>query len=182
MERRGLSAVIATVLILLLTVVAISILAVFVIPFVRNNLDGSTACFDTFGDLGFDESAYNCFNETVSPDGRTGFSVKIDNEKIIGFKVGLGASGSSNVFSVLNGTEGDNNQIRMLGAQFGQNIEIPMSGGVRTYIAKGIFDDIEIFPILDDGTTCDKADSIKIRQCLTGTVDSQQIIDGITEF
>ena len=49
--KRGLSEVIATILIILITIVSIGILAAVVIPYVRNNLDEGTSCIDITGGL-----------------------------------------------------------------------------------------------------------------------------------
>ena len=50
-DKRGVSPVIATVLLLVLTLVAVSILSVFVIPFVKNSLSGGEDCVKTLGDI-----------------------------------------------------------------------------------------------------------------------------------
>tara|TARA_Y100000310_G_C20591526_1_gene768308 strand:- start:22 stop:519 length:498 start_codon:yes stop_codon:yes gene_type:complete len=51
MNKKGVSTVIATVLLLLLTIASIAILIAFVIPFVKDNLAESGNCSDVFGGL-----------------------------------------------------------------------------------------------------------------------------------
>src|SRR3989344_4873581 len=61
-KKKGLSAVIATVGLLLMTIVAVTILIAFIVPFVRNNLDESTACLD-YGEYFFfnEKFNFNCY-------------------------------------------------------------------------------------------------------------------------
>jgi hypothetical protein len=51
MNKKGVSAVIATVLLLLLTIASVAVLIAFVIPFVKDNLAESGNCSDVFGGL-----------------------------------------------------------------------------------------------------------------------------------
>jgi flagellin-like protein len=162
MNKEGLSPVIGVVLLLMITVVAAGIILAFVVPFVQNNLAGSGECFEILGDLSFDETPYNCFN-SPSIEGRTGFSVRIDSENIVGFRVALQAEGSSDAFDV---TDGDQYpELRMLDGDFDGPLQVPQRGGVRTYVALGVFDKIEIFPILESDRKCDLADEIDINVC-----------------
>src|SRR3989344_8034348 len=102
--KRGVSPVIATVLLLVLTIVAVSILAVFIIPFVKNSLGTSKGCFDVLGDIKFDaESRYNCNYQNAS-GARSGFSVRIDSDEIVGFSLTLFQQGSANSYRIENGT------------------------------------------------------------------------------
>ena len=162
MEKRGLSPIIAVVLLLMITVVAAGIILAFVVPFVKENLSSSGECFEVLGDLKFDETPFNCFNSTED-GGRTGFSVRIDNEKIVGFRISLQSEGSSDAFDIESGTQASN--IRMLLDNFNSPLEVPTRGGVRTYVTQGIFEKLEIFPILESKRKCDMADEIKIDKC-----------------
>ena len=178
LKKRGLSPVIAVVLLLLITVIAAGIIVAFVVPFVNDNLRSSGECFDVLGDLSFDETPFNCFNNT-DDGGRTGFSVRVNNDAIIGFRVSLQATGSSNAVDVENGTNGSllNPEIRMLTNDFSILLSVPGRGGVRTYVAMGIFDKAEIFPILESGGKCELADDINFKRC-----EGPDIIGNITEF
>ena len=105
MFKRGISPIIATVLLIVLTLVAISILAVFVVPFVRESLQGSKSCVAVIGKIHFDDgSGYNC-KDTLAGESRTGFSVTILSEDIVGFKATLFSSGSSDTYSITNGSD-----------------------------------------------------------------------------
>ena len=62
MFKRGVSPVIATVLLLVITVVIASIIFAFVIPFVNKSLGNSKACLNVLDGIEFPESRFNCWN------------------------------------------------------------------------------------------------------------------------
>ncbi len=167
MNKRGISPIIATVLILIITFVAISILAVFVIPFVSENLEGSEECINTLGDVKFDETPYNCYVDGGDKN-RTGFSVRVNGEEVAGIKVSLFKDGTSEVMEIMNGTDGNSLgiKIRMLSSGFDTKLNVPSKGGVRTYVADGLFDELEVNAILKSGKLCDVSDSIRVNTCL----------------
>ena len=165
------SPVIATVLLLILTIVAVSILAVFIIPFVKDSLGGSKGCFDVLGDIRFDsESRYACSYGNATGN-MTGFSVRVDSEEIIGFSLTLFKQGSANSYRIENGTTAPNvvGSIRMLDENFNEPITVPTSGGLRTYVAKGIFERAEINPILRSGKQCNAQEAITFETCTDRT-------------
>ena len=59
MKKRGLSQIITTVFLILISLAAISILAGIVIPWVRNSL--SNECFKMIDKVEIDEGAYACY-------------------------------------------------------------------------------------------------------------------------
>ena len=62
MNNKGVSAVIATVLIILITVAATAILWRFVMPLITGNIDEGTKCFDTMDQLKVIDDIYTCKN------------------------------------------------------------------------------------------------------------------------
>jgi flagellin-like protein len=174
--KRGLSPVIAVVLLLLITIIAAGIIVAFVIPFIQDSLEGGEACFNVLGDLSFAETPYNCFNTSFvvdDPDGRVGFSVRVSNDDIVGFVAGVQRQGSSTAFEIVE--DFTDEDIRMLiGPGFDGALEIPGNGEVRTYVVKGAFDKVELFPILESGAKCDIADEILITQC--DAIDVQNLV------
>ena len=160
-KKKGLSPVIAVVLLLVITMIAAGIIIGVVVPFVQDNLEDSKACFEVLNDLSFASTLFNCVNDTSN---RTGFSVRIDSEEITGFRVSLQAQGSSDSFDVEAGFSLD--KIKMLKEDsFNTSLQVPERGGVRTYVANGTFDRVEIFPILSSGAKCDLADDITLSIC-----------------
>lgn len=174
--KRGISPVIATVLILVLTFVAISIIAAFVIPFVQNSIEDTSSCFDVVGDLKIDNTPYNCYVEGYgdSQIDRTGFSVRIDSEEVVAFDVSLYTGGKSDAVEITEGYNGLNLDpvIRMLvgdGIDEDSTLSIPAKGGIRTYVADGAFDRVEIFPVLSSGKKCKASDEIQLNPCPSGS-------------
>lgn len=165
-NKRAVSPVIATVLLILITVVAASVIAVFVIPFVSNNLDNSKACFAVLGKMTLAESSYLCSaSDSVNGD-RTGFSVQFDSSEIDGFVVLAITKGASERIEVMNGTT--DTRLKMLrdDETFGvSELIIPSEGGVRTYVYKGAADRIEVYPMLSGGKICDKGDEKEVNIC-----------------
>src|SRR3989344_204731 len=152
MKKRGVSPVIATVLIILITVVVASLVAVFVIPFVKENLKEGEECFDVLGELSFAATSYNCnyINSSAIPQiHRAAFSVRIDGGEIQGFSVVLGKEGSSNSYKIIGGSTFPN--IGMLDSNFSLALEVPEEGGVRTYVAADSYTSAELYPVLSNG-------------------------------
>ena len=181
MNKRGVSAVIAAVMLIMITVVAAGLIFSFVIPFVNEQTEGASECFDVFGGLEFGSTAFNCYVESADTgcgadtngDGQgdspcydsTGFSVRVTKDGIAGVRVSLVSEGSSDIFDI---KDAENlTDLRMLeGATFGSALEFPQSGGMRTYVAKGIYENAQVGAILDNGNFCDFSDSVIFNECL----------------
>lgn len=176
--KRGVSPIIATVLLVILTLVAVGILAAFVIPFVNDSFKNSKECFDVLDKVKFDgDSLYNCYayNDTGRTVGRTGFSVRMDTDQALAFKVTFTASGRGDTKTVENGTALDT--IRMLDKDFNTALEVPFKGGVRTYVANGAYERIELAPVLKSGDVCDTRASITVAECA-----DPAIVTGLTKY
>lgn len=170
LKKRGLSAVVATVLLILLSVSAIVIVAGFIIPFVKKSLEG-TNCFEYRDYFKFDESfGFDCYSEnggvynymlTVKP--------RADNtgaESIIGFGLKFMAEGGGTTANFIGGAA-PSGSIKMFN---GGNIIIPVSGGAYStltynYTAGSKYTRVEIYPILKENRICDVSDSTKLKEC-----------------
>ena len=171
-NRKGLSEVIATLLIILLSVALIALAAQFIIPFVKNNLNKSTECLNYKDSLKFKEnlgdSRYNCYTNSS-----IGFSVQTDASlenlsELAGFDLVLVAEGNSKKLSVRNGAA-KSSELRMLNQTL-TTIQVPLSGEVRTYvhekqIGEDQFNSMELYPVLSSGRACDISESIKLAKC-----------------
>jgi len=97
MEKRGVSAVVATVLIILLTVAAVTIIWAAVIPMIQNSIGGSTACMNA--DISIDTSSgYTCFD---SEDNVVGVQIKQGSKdvEIVGVDFQVNIDGDTTTFS-----------------------------------------------------------------------------------
>jgi len=161
--KRGMSPVIAVALLLMITAIAAGIIVAFVVPFVQNNLDRGGKCFEVSNKIIFEPTEFNCYVDLTGDTlDRTGFSVRIDHQNIIGFRVGLREVGSSKTI-VMDGAA--NADVRMLNSDFNLMLDIPSEGEVQTYVAKGKYGRIELAPILASGEKCEIAEDIKLKGC-----------------
>jgi flagellin-like protein len=64
-NKKGISAIVATVLIILITVAAVTIVWAAVIPMIRDNVEGSTLCLEATQGLSIGtRDGYTCYNST----------------------------------------------------------------------------------------------------------------------
>lgn len=169
--KRGLSVVIASILLVLLAIVAVSILSGFVVPFVSKSLK-SADCFEYRNYYKFDESfGYNCYTEEGITKSYI-FSIKVNpdevNQEIQGFSLRFLGDGIGNTFNL---KEGEIiTDMRMLDDIGGGSILIPKAGGeysVLTYVytSDTLYNKTEMYPMIDDKRICEKSDEIKLVRC-----------------
>ena len=125
-NKKAVSEVIATVLIILIVITAIAMITPILINFVKSKLNAGQSCFDTLGKLGFDESGYACSNDTGAY-----LTIKMGDSDIEEIKAVVYKSGSSTPMIIKNGTIAD---VEMFGGSL--IIELPPKGGSRTYLLK----------------------------------------------
>jgi len=63
-RKKGISAIVATVLIILITVAAVTIIWAAIIPMIQDQIGGSTECFDASAALSV-TTDYSCVNDTA---------------------------------------------------------------------------------------------------------------------
>ena len=148
-NKRGVSPVIATVLLIVTGAVLASIVAYAVIPTVRN-VDAS--CLEALKGISFEDVGFSCYIPESSIGPLSSFSVRITQPEIVGFQVGFEGQGSADTYEVRNDLKHDN--LCLLDNAFGGPLEVPEGGDVRTYITKGNFEKVFISPILASGKKC----------------------------
>lgn len=178
-NKKGVSPIVATVLLIMLTVVAIGIITKIVVPFTKDNLSKSKDCFSYREYYTFDSSlGYNCYNSsgmfvTIKASGDSSLSSKIAGTDFIVIN-----SGKSERFQIRKGERAScsTSGVRELDDLSCANLLNTATGGeVRTYALKktGVPEagEVKVFPyILKDesslGQTCaDPTDSIKLLPC-----------------
>jgi len=176
-KKRGLSVVVASMLLILLAVSGVVIIGGYLIPFTRDSLD-NTACFDFRDYFSFDDSlGFNCYSQSGGKNNYV-FSVRAraDNssaEKVIGLNVRfltLGGDGSS-IATVKKGSA----IVGGLTMHGGISPDIPKAGGAYSalsydYASGVLYETVEVYPIIQDpknldGKVCEKSDSIKLIKC-----------------
>lgn len=163
-DRKGVSPVVATVLLLVLTIVIGGIVFSVVIPFVNDSLGESKECLDTFEGVEFPESQFNCYGINAGAE-ETGFSVKVNKEGISKVKVALiDSNGNSDVVEIYDGVT--NPSIRPIGGALNDALEFPSVSGQRTYVANKFYKKAEISALSSSGDICAVADIIEFEPCI----------------
>lgn len=162
-NKKGVSSVVATIALILLTFSAVVIVGGFVVPFVRDNLESGSECFSYRDHFTFEEEfGYNCYNSTAGVKSQW-VSIRAgsadDESEVVGFKLNFIKSGDTDVIEISEGSPTDN----VLMLSDASALTVPKSGEVKTYIydKDEIFDFVEVFPRLENGKLCDRSDSIK---------------------
>ncbi len=173
-NKKGLSSIVATVLIIMITISALAILAGFLVPFVKNSLTKGTECTDYNEYYIFDESFnYNCYNISTG-DNIYLISVKKSSDRDlennsdelrIVFKL---KNGEQKTLPIKNGGNSSNllGSILLPGEN---NLRVPRAGGTLTYVYNGssseIYESIEVYPVLKSGRICEQKDFINLGRC-----------------
>lgn len=182
-EKKGVSAVVATVLIILLTLVVIGIVANYVIPFVKKSLEG-TECFKFRDYFKFDESFnLNCYKDAA---GSKEYIVSVrangeveDANKVIGFELkflgeGTGvpvsvrdssAIGSIPNFKAYNDVKDDDNTFAIPSLKSAKDAERSYSVLSYVYTVNNNFDKVEAYPVIEGGEICKRSDLINLKRC-----------------
>lgn len=101
-DKKGVSAIVATVLIIMITVAAVAIIWAAIIPMVKDSISGGTVCFDAESDVSLKANDLTCY-EKDGNDTILKISIeKSNNEKVqlTGFNVQLISDGSSDTIRV----------------------------------------------------------------------------------
>ncbi len=100
-NKKGISAIVATVLIILITVAAVTIIWAAIIPMISNQLDKGTVCLDAVSQVQLVDAGYTC-------KGTNNISLQIKHGakdfKLADIQVLVSAGGSTQSFSLVNAT------------------------------------------------------------------------------
>ncbi len=160
-NKRGVSSVVATVLIIMIVVAAIGILWTAVVPMVRNSIDKGSACFDALSDITLvTDKGYTCCytDDNGSCNGTISVQVaKAANEKIslAGIQVIVSKGGTTSSI-ILNSTD-----------------ELPGNNEEKVYVKTdetnfANADAVNIAPIVTIGQTeesCDPIGEVQLSPC-----------------
>ncbi len=156
-NKKGVSAIIATVILIALAVAAIAIIWVFVKGMVEGELDEAGACFEVYDKVTLNDQ-FTCYGEEEIL-----FSISIGDIEVDEILVGISAEGTSKSFRITEGAEIDNlkmwpgeeTELSLPGKNEGLTYVVDMSGAGLT----GSPSIIQISPVIK-GTQCDVSDSI----------------------
>lgn len=180
LSKKGLSTVVATSMILLLTVIAVATLGAFAIPFVKEKLQKSSECVDYGEYFQFEDSLdFNCYTKNGGNiDYKLSIRAKNDrilDSKIGGFNLEFYRLSSSKTVEVSEGKKTADfapDAFSRIGDSSGI-VKIPRAGELYTfnYRTQDIdeYSFVDIYPVLTNGRICDKKSSRlnNIKQCLS---------------
>jgi flagellin-like protein len=165
-NKKGISAIIATVILIALAVAAIAVIWVFVKGMVEDELGEAGACFEVYEKVTLNDK-YTCydFEEDV-----TLFSINIGDVEVDEILVGISAGGASKSFRIKDDAEieylemwSSDDAIRLPEKNEGLTYSVDMSGAGLT----GTPTVIQISPVIK-GAQCEVSDSIvQIDSCAT---------------
>jgi hypothetical protein len=170
MKKRGLSQVIESVLLVLVTIVAVFIIAGFLMPWIREQLD-KTSCVKYNDALYFDEDmGYNCRNGT-----NYYFSVGVKNlaekeaEELESIVLSFEGEGKQVAVTIADGAS--KSDIRMLNASE-QKLVMPRNPPeVYTYVYEGKenYTRASLYPKIKSGLCAKNDELLRILSCRAGT-------------
>lgn len=181
-KKKGLSPVVATVALVMITVAAAFFISGFVVPFVKNQLSSGTECvgyeeYFTF----YEEFEFNCY-KSVGGRVLTGLSIQAKSasdekvENIKGIRIQFLREGESIGVDIVAGAPANSGNLRMLNKSVGV-LSVPERGGVKTYVynSSASFDSVELYPILKNGRICGLTDKMKIDGICDFSVDLEVV-------
>ncbi|MCK5449261.1 hypothetical protein KAI32_00170 [Candidatus Pacearchaeota archaeon] len=149
-NKKGISAVVATVLIILITVAAITIVWAAIIPMINNQLDQGTLCLDAVSQLSLMDAGYTCVDgNELSLQIKKGAT----NFELADIQVLISSGGNVESFSLLNDTTTLVPASITLAHLPDANEEKVYRINVADIIAGGTIDSVKIAPVVKVGNT-----------------------------
>ncbi len=161
MKKKGISPVVATILLVLITVIAVVTVANFIIPLVKENLEQGKSCFELREYISvIDSNEFSCYSDT---EVKLMLKRKIDNITIKGIAVSIVSEGSSKRFDLISGRVDEVKMLNKNGEKV-ENIVLPLPGESKTYIFNKSGEKAEIAVIKQNEELCE-SESYNLPQC-----------------
>ncbi len=165
-NKRGISDLVTTVLLVLITIVAVGILYASVMPLIKTNIEKTKQCNDVAMEV-VTEGGYTCYldNGEVEVQVSRGPS----DVELYGIQIQLSGGGISKTFNIYNGTTSNN--IKLLDGNYDEELELPGKNEALTYVIKSGLSDFEkvaVAPILKIGKKeemCSILSSVSLSEC-----------------
>jgi len=148
MNKRGISQIVAVVLIIVITITAFSIIASFTLSFVKNNLEKAKTCEFNKEYLKINDLLdFNCYDDS---EGVYKISIESASEDLEGFNI-VFIKGSET--KAISAKSGDLSELTMLDDT---PIEIPKKGETLTYKYSSTedYDSIKVYPTISNNVNC----------------------------
>jgi len=166
-NKKAISTIVATILLILLTIISIFIVWEFVRPFVREGLEREGSCFEALGKVKIVENLeYTCKKNEAS---ETYVMVERKDVEINGLAFALILEGNIESIKII----GDENHatyettteiITDIKNTDGE-LELPAKNSARTYIITGLgANKVAVYPIINENI-CPEGDEVELEEC-----------------
>jgi len=155
-NKKGLSVVIATVILVALTLAAIGIIWTAVNTLVEDSTEGAESCFNLFEKVSI-EDRYTCYNVT---SGETVFSISVGDVDLEGVLVGVATNTTGVSLALVKGGSLIPG-LRMFNGS--STVFSPAKNSGESYVLSGLNGTprlVEIIPVVG-GTECDIIDTVE---------------------
>jgi len=155
-NKKGISAVVATVLIILITVAAVTIIWAAIIPMINNQLGSSTICLDAVSQVTIEDAGYTCY-DAVTDSLNLQIKHGAKDFDLAGVQVLISVAGNTASNDVTTGLPGPN-----------EEKVIVITDAMTTADLTTMPEKVEIAPIVTVGNTqqtCDISSSIVVVEC-----------------
>jgi len=158
MNKKAISGVIATVIMIALVLAAVAIVWGVVTNLVEEQLESSGNCFDIFGKVSINPS-YTCYNTS---DKKFLFSVSVGDINVDKIIVSVSGQGTTKSYTLTNDNQTISGLTRYPGGE--TNIIAPGNNSGLTYISSEFPsrpDSIRVSPVVGN-TQCEVSDSLQV--------------------
>ena len=164
MNKKGISAIVATVMIILITVAAVSIVWTAIVPMIGDQLEAGTACFDAVSGIQISNTGYTCVDRSTG-DVSVQMKRGAKEFELANVQVLISAKGSTQTFNII----GDST-ISGVATVIG---DLPSTNEERVYdivtaMVAADIEEVQIAPIITTGNsekTCDVSSTITLKDC-----------------
>jgi flagellin-like protein len=161
-NKKGISSIIATLLLIVLTIILVAVVWTVVNNFISPKISQSTSCYNAYNDVTLNNQ-YSCFN---SSSNQVQFSLNIGSTSVSGVLVSISSAGQSKSFTITTTPQAISNLANYDGSQ---QISLPGLNSGATYIyswsGSDVPNSVEVAPLIK-GQQCSSSDSIqKLDDC-----------------
>lgn len=159
MKKRGMSGIVASILLIAIVMSLTSIVWVVVNNLVTENLNEAQTCFGVFEAVEINR-AYTCYNSTSN---ETRIAISVKDKELDSVLISITANGNSESFNILNQSSEIQNVYSYPGKE--TLVQSPGANSGRTYLIDNIgagigpTDSIKIAPYIN-GKMCDNVDTL----------------------
>jgi flagellin-like protein len=143
-NKKGISAIVATVLIILITVAAVTIIWAAIVPMINNQLDRGLVCLDAVSQVQLEDEGYTCIEDDAAGN--------------ISLQVSRGSKDFNLVdIQVLLSVGGSTESLNLVGDGLYAIADLPGANGARVFSLENVaysgVTEVEIAPVISMGNT-----------------------------